>query len=174
MSYSIRIGGAEPDMEAVREMLNDAHYRGDGDWAAAWTIPEPFPGWDAVTGPGGLLPVWASVGPIKMPDAPANQYAPHENLRAPSYAGWADFAEASGLEVIFFGEKTGLMREHPGTVRLTSAHLLAFQAAFVGMRLRCSVQPTKENKYHLDRLDWLVYWTRYALEHCRCPAIHNH
>lgn len=116
------------------------------------------------------------------------------NERSPSYSGWSNFAEAVGIHAIFFDKEDGLMREHPGTQRLTAEHLTAFVAALNDYRKEhpseragmckcreCVHWITDADKapphdptlnYNLLRLEWLVKWTRYALTTER-PGIEN-
>lgn len=179
MGYSIRIGGAEPDFLTANEMLAEPDVAADPRQRVRWEVPAPFPGWVAVAMDAhGLLPNWATVGPIKHGDAPAppEDPFPHENLRMPSYIGWGNFMDRAGLIGTFEDKETGLFREHPGTVVLTREHLGVFMASLdlypINHRAEGVGDPEIE-AIDRERLEWLVWWTRYALEHCKCPAIHN-
>lgn len=63
----------------------------------------------------------------------------------------------------------------PGAQPLTAAHLTAFEAA----REQWLLRPDSERldaegiDWVLRRLDWLVWWTRWALEYCTYPTFAN-
>jgi len=159
MSYTITIGNAK--IEAGYE------YR---EFYAHWDVPEKTD--------------------LKAPSYPNDDLSNCRNTRHPSYCAWSDFCTEVGLHDLFFNKETGLMREHPGIQLLTEEHLTAFELA-LHMRSKQNKLPpgswcdpqliglnsnttfTKDNcDYHKVRLEWLIYWTKKALEG-PMPAIHN-
>lgn len=126
-----------------------------------------------------------SIGHATVDEQPADEYdgeliaryrvrgerhdcAPHDgsptdftNGRWPSYSGWSDFAESTGLSALFFSKERDLMREHPGCFRLRQEHLDEILA----------VKNVPEEQR--GRYEWLCYWVKWALENCELPAIEN-
>lgn len=105
--------------------------------------------------------------------------------RHPSYSGWSDFCEKSGLVELFFDETNGLMRDHPGFAPIEQSHLTkireakqewiesnpgktpGFTPGFLGKENVANPDPI------LARLIWLEFWFNWALENCEKPAIYN-
>ncbi len=83
------------------------------------------------------------------------------NGRWPSYTGWGDFLRDTDLEPDF---RDRIMGEHPGCYVLTQEDLGLFEAVDEG---------ALDNKYNIERLRWLVWWTRWALENCKVPVLAN-
>jgi len=96
------------------------------------------------------------------PEAPANEGAldPYANRRLPSYSGWGMFADQTGLREFFFNPKTGVMREHPGMVKLLPEHLETVKKA---------AKRFKNN----ERFDWMIWWMTWALKNCSNPVFFN-
>ena len=64
-----------------------------------------------------------NVEKIELADAPADgSPTDRTNERWPSYSGWGDFTEETGLNAVFFDKEKGLLREHPGCVPITEWH----------------------------------------------------
>lgn len=93
-------------------------------------------------------------------------------------------------------ELNGLIASHPGVAALTAHHLKAFieaRDAYLATAeprwgLRAWHEGQEESKkngapwydpgdepvdYDLRRLEWLVFWTDWALEHCKFPTFEN-
>jgi len=119
----------------------------------------------------------------------------------PSYSAWEQFTAAVGLHAVFFAGTQqqgrvkvpywtdrsgncheGLIRTHPGAQALTAEHLHQFKLAAA----RLAEQPAQERWIYrntgteLDgkcglsvRLDWLIFWTEYALKNCTLPTFAN-
>jgi hypothetical protein len=114
----------------------------------------------------------------------------YENQRWPSYGSWNKVLEAIGLKDLFRNPETGLMRKHPGCVKLTIEHKKAIDEAYANFYAKhpdCKpgyskkqtedpfgVDPDwpKENAYAV-RLEWIKYWVDWALENCKQPVIVN-
>ena len=92
---------------------------------------------DGLDEPGEQTPEWAPKWVVKRVERPDAPRFPHDDLtgtsnhRHPGYTAWTEFACAVGLDDLFFNERTGLMREHPGCFRLTQQH-----AVVIGEALR--------------------------------------
>ena len=96
-------------------------------------------------------------------------------------------------------ERVGLIESHPGAAALEPVHLQAFEEALASYKALSEPRPgmaawlkgrdeererDPEGKgwvmhpgepvdYHLRRLEWLVWWTRWALENCKHPTFGN-
>jgi hypothetical protein len=167
MGYDIRIGNAQVEK----------HIESDGDMWAKWAID----GAEA----------------SDAPKFPNDTWTENTNHRAPGYGIWAQFTKDAGIHDLFFNEETGLMRSHPGCVKLEQSHLAAVETArrvweerasqagkvlppgFTGWETRNDDTGEwdipDEGKYDhtLARLIWLEWWMRWALENCETPAIEN-
>ena len=156
MSYSIFVGNAELDSE----------------WGS-----EPSARW--------------IVRKVEHPEAPIKpDLTGRTNGTHPGYSQFAEFCEDVGLRDVF-GD---LMRDHPGIAQLTRAHLVRFEAARRAYALR---HPSERPAYcecaecdrfggdpapahdptanvNMLKLDWLIWWTRRALDTCERPAIYNY
>ena len=113
------------------------------------------------------------------------------NVVFPSYTAWSTFAEAVGLDVMFFaggnGARSdvwksnsdtpydGLVARHPGCEEITSDHLEAMKEA----QTRWARRPAAAKKlidgidYNKRRIDWLVWWTEWSLANCQNPSFYN-
>ena len=164
MGYTLTIGNAELHSE----------WPGECGPEARWTIPV-----------------------VELPDAPLSpDITGRSNERSPGYIGWDRFVAAVGLRDVFFDKNRGdcLIAQHPGIVPLTHNHLAAFEraqreyvAAHPGSKpgacgcATCDPFPASDNKpshdpafdFNLVRLEWLVWWTRWALKKCERPAFEN-
>ena len=168
MGYSLTIGEAEmrvPSAEEVRERWCSPHIRVIAKGAVSDDAPT-FPG---------------------------DELTSNSSSRSPSYSGWHDFCRETGLTELFYSEESGLLREHPGCVVLTSDHLTEIAAALDRYRtmhpgarpgwrehidggdwLRGPFKPETEGlDGNLARLIWLEWWTRWALANCKVPALWN-
>ncbi len=91
-----------------------------------------------------------------------------------SYSYWADFCEATGLRGTFYDTRVGLLREHPGIVRLDEHHAGAVRTAIARyMKKDPGAVPHWDDHTHLAQLHWLLFWFEWALAHCDVPAIGN-
>jgi len=107
------------------------------------------------------------------------------NWNYPSYTQWRDFSRKVGLEALFYAQTTrgpdrfvgesggwhdGLLSLHPGAQPLTADHLAAFRHA----RERWTPAPGDDGVcWVLRRLDWLCFWTEWALKNCKHPTFAN-
>jgi len=143
---------------------------------------------------GELYACWVVEGACSndAPTFPNDLMTGNTNSRSPSYTGWNDFCEESGLYDLFYRKWEGLIYNHPGCVPITQEH---YQEVYNALERRknkatkppgfcCDSQWDKENKvwvtqdedkydYILARLMWLEYWMKWALENCETPAIQN-
>jgi hypothetical protein len=91
-----------------------------------------------------------------------------------SYSYWADFCEATGLGGLFYDKSVGLLRAHPGIVRLDEHHAGAVRAAIARyMKRHPGAVPHWDDHTPLAQLHWLLFWFEWALAHCDVPAIGN-
>lgn len=103
--------------------------------------------------------VWAEN--VYLNNAPADgSPTDHTNERWPSYSGWDDLikdCERHGDS----GVLHELIPEHPGYVQLTLEINLRVQA------LQCS------SSYNHTRLEWLKFWSDWAVKNCKDPVFAN-
>ena len=116
--------------------------------------------------------------------APLNSSEHHKNECWPPYTAWHDFARDVGLHSVFFAdgdrypwfvgasghEHAGLLNHHPGAVALHPDHRYAFYEA----RQKYNDRPEgHRNIWTVRRLDWLVWWTDWAMKNCDYPTFAN-
>ena len=103
--------------------------------------------------------VWAKG--VCLEEAPADgSPTDHTNERWPSYAGWGDLQNDcehhGGGDVIAL-----IVEEHPGYLDITPD-------------LNNTIQSLKAGRdYNKSRLEWLKFWTAWALKNCKNPVICN-
>ena len=96
------------------------------------------------------------------------------NELSSSYTYWADFCQRTGLFETFYDERLGLLREHPGIVRLDEHHGGAVRGAIDRYtKKHPGAVPHWDDHMHLAQLHWLLFWIEWALAHCKVPAIAN-
>lgn len=142
MGYTIKIGNAAP--EFIRDMENEELY-------ARWIVED-----------------------ATSDDAPTfdnDMMTGNRNRRLPSYTGWADFLDATGLGGLF----SVLFASHPGCVILNQSHYEEIHKALEDYKATATNPPGffHGQDYNLARLMWLEFWVRWALENCETPAIYN-
>lgn len=114
--------------------------------------------------------------------SPMNSSGDWSNQCAPGYNAWHEFCDRVGLRDVFFAgadgqrecwvdhedrARVGLILGSDACEALTEAHYLKFQFArdvWKGGPLEDGVD------WDLRRLDWLVFWTRWALDNCEYPT----
>lgn len=101
---------------------------------------------------------------VFLPDAPRSHVSAGCNCWPPSYDAWAEFASRNNLSHIFYypSHELCLIPSHPGYAELTGEHLKLFR----GARAVCLPE-------HEARLDWLIFWTEWALINCEKPVFAN-
>lgn len=120
-------------------------------------------------------------------DAPVNSSGTKLSECWPNSVVWKQFLEDHGLIDVFFGtkdsnfwkdedgnERYGLMIESPGSEALNKAHLKRFiRARQEYLKSGQVILVAGEEDYALRRLDWLIYWTDWALKNCEYPTFAN-
>lgn len=142
MGYSIKIGNAVP------KFIRDMEYE---DLVAYWDVE-----------------------PATSKDAPVfdNDFMTgNGNGRHPSYSGWADFLDSTGLRGLF----SELFVTHPGCVILNRIHYGEIHNALENYKKTATQPPgfLSGQDHNLARLMWLEFWVKWALENCETPAIRN-
>jgi len=108
-------------------------------------------------------------------------FGSHENENSPGYISWHDFASETGLNSVFYAngaqipywtdsagnKRDGILRQHPGCVALDDQIYEKFKEA------QESYVKKSEDDWNVVRLNWLVWWTKWALENCKYPAFAN-
>lgn len=166
MSYSIYIGNAELESE----------WPGDDE--------RPYAAW--------------VVHCIERDDAP---YKPDltgkSNGCHPGYAQWSEAMRDAGLYEMWYDDERGLLRPHPGCRPLTREHMERTETALRALARRhpddrpgicfCATcaphdvppggaeRPAHDPRLsmRLLRLEWMVWWMRWALDNCPRPAVSN-
>lgn len=129
------------------------------------------------------------VAGLELPESPLNSTDVHTNYCWPSYCGWSEFCERVGLTRVFYAgargcdqlgnfwndedgnSYEGILCQHPGAVALTPAHLKAFQKARDSHFVYDAT--TEAIVYDNRRLEWLCWWTNWALKNCQYPTFYN-
>lgn len=105
---------------------------------------------------------------VALPDAPKSEYNEGSNSWSPSYTGWHNFATETKLLDVFPGNRDqndlSLVVDHPGWAKLDQRHLDRFREAREGL---------SPDDYNSTRLDWLIFWTDWALKNCKRPIFTN-
>lgn len=116
--------------------------------------------------PGGDGNDFVTAEVVEVAGAPLDPWGGRSNKRSPSYTAWADFSTRTGLGDLFPPRcDGGLIPSHPGRARLVPSHLARFvDAGHARPWLR------QEDR---DRLEWLVFWTRWAIANCAEPIFAN-
>ncbi len=105
------------------------------------------------------------INEIELPNSPMNSNDNHSNTVAPSYSAWAEFCKRTGLKEIF---ATDLLAKHPGHAKLTKSHLKTFEKA-----RDAYFKQNDQDRYDIKRLNWLCWWTDWALKNCETPSMLN-
>lgn len=108
--------------------------------------------------------------------APINSTDNHSNEIWPSYTGWSNFCDTVGLMDVFYRQKnrtreTGILDNHPGCIVLCQRHVYRFEKALKEYQTVKREGETVE--YNYRRLEWLVFWSKWALKNCKVPAFAN-
>jgi hypothetical protein len=110
--------------------------------------------------------------------APINSSDDTSNAVYPSYTAWSNFCDAVGLSDVFFNregrfEYHGIIDNHPGVVVLCQRHLDRFKAALQQYTATKKRDGNETVEYNFRRLEWLVFWTQWALKNCKVPVFTN-
>ena len=101
---------------------------------------------------------------VKHENAPAfGEPTDFSNARWPSYSGWAEFLRATDLEEWW----KKVAEQHPGCYGLEQEDVDTVAEA-----MKKYVKSDEED-WNYNRLVWLDYWVRWAVENCETPAIEN-
>jgi hypothetical protein len=116
------------------------------------------------------------------PTFPNDEMTGKGNSRHPSYSGFANFCDDTGLSELFFEEYTGLMRNHPGIFQIRQEHLDVIDEALKNWKeehpnsvpgfLPDSFSggkwfntPVEAGIDHnLARLIWFQFWFKWAID----------
>lgn len=163
MSYSIYIGNAELETDWPGADYGGPH----AEWVVHGTTHDDAPYKPDMTGKG--------------------------NSCHPGYSQWSDAMDTVGLAGLWFAEETGLLCEHPGIKALKAEHLAEMERARDHYRAchpneragmcKCKECNRLEGKadvthdptlnFNMLRLEWMIFWTRWALANCGRPAVYN-
>lgn len=80
------------------------------------------------------------------------------NKRWPSYIGWGDFCDFITVNSSYF------IPNHPGYKKIDKDFKNIVDKAY---KLK------GKNSDHDPRLEWLKYWTDWAIKNCKNPVLHN-
>ncbi len=110
----------------------------------------------------------------------------HANWTYDGYSAWTDFTRRAGLHKVFFAGKgeygysspewwwrddegeyhEGLMDQHPGAFVLSES----YYREFVRAKERLGGEASEDD---VERIDFLIKWTRWALDNCKYPTFCN-
>ena len=161
MGYSLTIGEAVFDVDEV----------GDDEWTE--NVQDEY--------------IRVTAESVRRDDAPAfDEPTDYTNERWPSYSAWFDFCEQVDLLPAIFSMDdndncTGSLRGgHPGFFPITKAFKAAVDEAYDNWKERYPnvVASYADYETHPEngamcRLEWLKYWTDWALENCKMPIFAN-
>ena len=89
-----------------------------------------------------------------------------------SYGALAAMSREAGLDVLFrweTGEARGeWLEDHPGVFRIEPYHVVLIRNA-----RNLYVQRRDQDSDTLAFLEWLIFWSNWALTNCKNPAIKN-
>lgn len=122
--------------------------------------------------------------------APLTVYEDHSNSSGGSYIWWGNFFRRHGLDHLFFAGQAGYQKslwvgpsgeQHRGLCgsmpccsKITMDHVRTFEAALKSYASRARPMGAHEGSkadQDLRRLEYLAFWSRWAIENCRYPAI---
>ncbi len=108
----------------------------------------------------------------------------HSNQRWPSYTQWHEFCKFTQLTDVFYQDKD-FRGGHPGVFPITKTFQRHIDLALKAHKMRHpNAQATYEREANLSeeefmadgsycRLEWLKYWTDWALINCKHPVFCN-
>lgn len=100
-----------------------------------------------------------TVKKVKHPKAPRDGVPTDgTNQRWPSYTGWGSFCDFIEVSDNYF------IPSHPGYKKIDKRFKKVVDLAY---KLK------GQNSDHDPRLEWLKYWTDWAIENCENPVLHN-
>lgn len=130
----------------------------------------------------------------RLDSAPAfGDPSDHINYRYPSYSVWAEFCRIMGIEELFPPDRSEagcdedalqpLISEHPGCEPILPEHLELIESRLADYKARHPTHIARftpdgaaQNPDHdgsLCRMEWLVFWIRWALNNCDKPVFFN-
>jgi len=100
------------------------------------------------------------------------------NSRWPSYGSWHDFCEQAGItDAIFEG---GTLRGgHPGAFPINQEFKDVIDGAYHRLRMQAKTLDPDADIFSTEvggawaRIQWLKYWTDWALDNCKVPVMAN-
>ena len=117
---------------------------------------------------------------VKLDNAPAfGEPTDYTNERWPSYSAWHDFCKVSGLFDLFYEENGHLRGGHPGLFTIDNE--FKDKVDWAHKRLKMQYKTIEESADIFDteigaayaRVQWLKFWTDWALENCKNPVFVN-
>lgn len=120
------------------------------------------------------------------PDAPAfGEPTDHTNQRWPSYTSWYNFCEYADIlpaiyETDAYGNASGSLRGgHPGAFPINKEFQDNINTAYNHLKMQAKTLDSEEDIFSTDiggawaRIQWLKYWTDWAMENCTHPVLAN-
>jgi len=123
---------------------------------------------------------------VHLDDAPAfGEPTDHTNQRWPSYTQWYDFCEKADIlpalyECDEYGNVTGSLRGgHPGAFPINKEFKEEIDTAYNRIKMQAKTLDPDADIFDTDlggmwaRIQWLKFWTDWALENCEHPVLVN-
>lgn len=126
------------------------------------------------------------------PEFPNDELTGKSNSRSPSYTAWRDFCKSANIESVFYTESGHLICDHPGYMPITQEMIDIIHNRLEEYQQKATLPPgfdgfpsydpisdtwisPDKGKYDptLARLLWLEFWTKWAFQNCKNPAIEN-
>jgi len=118
---------------------------------------------------------------VSHPDAPAfGEPTDHTNERWPSYTAWYEFCDKAGLyEAIYDSGRKSLRGGHPGAFPINKEFKAAVDKSYNRIKMQAKTLDPNDDIFTTEvgsvwaRIQWLKYWTDWALENCDNPVMAN-
>lgn len=121
-----------------------------------------------------------SVDSVRHDDAPAfNEPTDYTNQRWPSYSSWHDFCEYAGIFDVFYYETGHFRGGHPGAFPINKEFKEAIDTAYNRLKMQAKTLDPDADIFETKlggawaRIQWVKYWTDWALENCTTPVLAN-
>jgi len=122
---------------------------------------------------------------VRMDDAPAfGEPTDYTNERWPSYTSWYEFCKyAKILHAMYYmvedGSSGNIRGGHPGAFPINKEFKEAIDTAYNRLKMQAKTLDPDADIFDTElggawaRIQWLKYWTDWALENCEHPVLTN-
>lgn len=141
-----------------------------------------------------------TVEPLESPSCPNFIDSDRSNYRHPSYSQWSNWCESVGLHDLFLDRESrvAIIQNHPGAYLITEETYSKFKIAYdkfkskhptakpvtwdrmpdnykdLGWKEKMKIEESLPvEDWDVHRFEWLMFWTRWALDNCKNPIFYN-